>query len=106
MILNAVTGPQRASLLPETVTLTELGFTGGHDPSAWFALLAPKGTPQPIIAKLHAEATKIVGTAEVSGRLTALCARPDPSSPAELGQRIETTIASLTELLKDVPKQK
>jgi tripartite-type tricarboxylate transporter receptor subunit TctC len=102
----AVTGPQRASLLPETATLTELGFTSGHDPSAWFALLAPKGTPQPIIAKLHAEATKMIVAPDVSGRLTALGARPDPSTSAELGKRIETTIATLTDLLKDVPKQK
>jgi tripartite-type tricarboxylate transporter receptor subunit TctC len=101
----AVTGAQRSSLLPDAATLTELGFKG-HDPSAWFALLAPKGTPQPIIAKLHAEATKMIVSPEVSGRLTALGARPDPSTSAELGRRIETTIATLTDLLKDVPKQK
>jgi tripartite-type tricarboxylate transporter receptor subunit TctC len=101
----AMTGPQRSPLLPDAATLTELGFTG-HDPSAWFALLAPKGTPQPIIAKLQAEATKTIVTPEVSGRLAALGARPDPSTSAELGKRIETTIVTLTDLLKDVPKVK
>ena len=101
----AVTGAQRAALLPDVPTLAEGGYTG-HDASAWFALLAPKGTPEPVIARLHAEATKMISSTEVADRLVALGARPSPGTPAELGKRIDTTIATLADLLKDTPKQK
>ena len=101
----AVTGPNRSSLLPDVPTLVELGHSG-HDASAWFALSAPKGTPEPIIAKLNAEATKAVSSPDLVAQFAQMGARPIPSSPAELGQRINTSIATLTELMKDVPKQK
>jgi tripartite-type tricarboxylate transporter receptor subunit TctC len=101
----AVTGPQPAALLPDVVPLTKLGFPG-HDASAWFALLAPKGTPEAIVTKLHAEATKMIVNPAVLEKLTAMGGRPSPTGPKELGARIETTIATLTDLLKDVPKQR
>jgi tripartite-type tricarboxylate transporter receptor subunit TctC len=101
----AVTGPSRSSLLPDVPTLIELGHTG-HDASAWFALSAPKGTPAPIIAKLNAEATKALNSPDLAAQLAGMGARPIPSSPGELGQRITTSIATLAELMKDVPKQK
>jgi tripartite-type tricarboxylate transporter receptor subunit TctC len=98
-------GRNTAALVPDVATLTKSGFTG-HDASAWFALSAPKGTPEPIVTKLHAEATKMIVNPAVSERLTAMGGRSSPTGPKELGERIETIIATLTDVLKDVPKQK
>jgi len=42
--------------------MAEQGFPG-FDATAWFGLLAPTGTPAPIVAKLHAEAVKNSGHA-------------------------------------------
>ena len=100
-----VTGPQRSPLLPEAPTLSEAGV-GGHDASAWFALLAPKGTPEPIIAKLNAAAVKAVSDPDMVARLAPIGGRPATSSAGELTQRIAGTISTLSDVLKDVPKQK
>jgi tripartite-type tricarboxylate transporter receptor subunit TctC len=101
----AVTGPQRSPLLPEALTLGEAGV-GGHDASAWFALLAPKGTPEPIIAKLNAAAVKAGSDPDMIARLAAIGGRPATSSAGELTQRIAGSIFTLSDILKDVPKQK
>jgi len=48
----AVTGPQRLAALPDYPTLIEAGLTG-VEVENWYALLAPAGTPTPIIARIH-----------------------------------------------------
>ena len=48
----AVTSPRRWPSVPELPTMIEPGFTD-FDSTAWFGLMAPAGTPQPIIDKLH-----------------------------------------------------
>lgn len=48
----AVTGQRRAASLPDVPTSTEAGFPG-VEVSAWYGLLAPAGTPDPIVSKLN-----------------------------------------------------
>jgi len=55
----AVTSLQRSPNMPEFPTVAESGLSG-FEAVSWFGLLAPVGTPQPIIAKLHEQAVKIV----------------------------------------------
>ena len=65
----AVTSLKRAPSLPDTPTMAEQGFPG-FDATAWFGVLAPSGTPAPIVARLHAETVKISGDA---GRAQEIC---------------------------------
>lgn len=53
----AVTTPKRFRGLPDVPTIAESGYPG-YDFSSWFGVLAPAGTPPPIIARLHAEIVK------------------------------------------------
>lgn len=53
----AVTTPRRFRGLPDVPTIAELGYPG-YDFSSWFGVLAPAGTPQPVIARLNAEIVK------------------------------------------------
>jgi tripartite-type tricarboxylate transporter receptor subunit TctC len=55
----AVTSLKRSPNMPEFPTMVESGVPG-FEVTSWFGLLAPAGTPAPIIAKLHQEAVKIV----------------------------------------------
>jgi tripartite-type tricarboxylate transporter receptor subunit TctC len=55
----ATTGAQRAAILPELPTLAEQGLAG-YEAGVWIGLLAPLGTPKPIIAKLNAAGQKAV----------------------------------------------
>jgi tripartite-type tricarboxylate transporter receptor subunit TctC len=67
----AITGEQRSPLLPEVPTMAEAGirdFTVG----AWFGLFVPAGTPAPVVARLHAETTRLLASPELTQRLDAM----------------------------------
>jgi tripartite-type tricarboxylate transporter receptor subunit TctC len=64
----AMTSAKRAPSLPEVPTVTE-SLPSYRSGTVFWALIARNGTPQPIIAKLHADAIKAIGTADVRDRL-------------------------------------
>jgi len=67
----AVAEKSRLASAPEIPTVDEAGLPGFHF-SNWFALYAPKGTPQPILARLNAAAVAALADAAVRARLTEL----------------------------------
>ena len=60
----ATTGKTRSSVLPEVPTLNEAGVPG-YEAVIWLGVMAPAGTPKPIVEKLNAEITRIVNSPEV-----------------------------------------
>ena len=66
----AVLGPQRSSLLPDVPTAAESGLPG-FEAMLHYGLLAPAGTPRPIVARLNAELRKVVGSEDVKQRIHA-----------------------------------
>ncbi|HET7671187.1 MAG TPA: tripartite tricarboxylate transporter substrate binding protein [Burkholderiales bacterium] len=64
----ALTGDKRSHTMPEVPTLKELGIdVVAH---AWWGILAPAGTPQPIIDRFHAELVKAIRLPDVNKTLT------------------------------------
>lgn len=57
-------GTQRSPILPQVPTLAEAGVPG-FQATLWVGLMAPKGTPQPIIAKLNSEIAKILARPDI-----------------------------------------
>ncbi len=53
----AVSGPKRAPAAPDVPTVSEQGYPG-FDATAWFGILAPAGTPDPIIRKVNSDVAK------------------------------------------------
>jgi tripartite-type tricarboxylate transporter receptor subunit TctC len=88
----AVTSAKRSPLNPEWPTLQEAGG-GDINASNWTALLAPAGTPQPILDKLNAEVVKILSLPEVKERFAGGGVPTIPSSAAELDARIKREAA-------------
>jgi tripartite-type tricarboxylate transporter receptor subunit TctC len=88
----ATTSLSRASLLPDVPTVAESGLPG-FDVTVWFALLAPAGTPAPIIDKLQRETAKVLQKTEVRDKLANLGMEVIGSSPEEFAAagRSETT---------------
>jgi tripartite-type tricarboxylate transporter receptor subunit TctC len=60
----ATTGKQRSEVLPNVPTMSEAGVPG-YEATIWLGLMAPKGTPKPIVDQLNAAVSKIVGQAEI-----------------------------------------
>jgi tripartite-type tricarboxylate transporter receptor subunit TctC len=83
----AVAARKRSSALSNVPTFEELGLSG-MDAPLWIGMMAPKGTPERIIAKLHGEFAKALATREVQDRLASQSAEIVAAGPKEFGQMI------------------
>ena len=97
----AVTTQQRAAALPNVPTLEELGYKG-YQASTLLGLLAPAGTPKPVIAKLNAGVRKIMDSPVVAERFRGLGANPGASSPEEFTARIRDELEQWRSLVKQL----
>ena len=97
----ALTGDKRSHTMPEVPTLAELGVPGvvGH---AWWGILAPAGTPKPIIDKLVLELNKAIKQPDVNKTLTETLGMDVLAlSPLETQKWIEDAIASWGKVVRD-----
>lgn len=84
----AVSTLARAKLAPEIPTLDELGITG-FEAGAWLGMLAPAGTPRPIVDKLNRELNAILDEPVTQARLLAMGAELLRSTPDEFSAHIQ-----------------
>jgi tripartite-type tricarboxylate transporter receptor subunit TctC len=80
--LLAVTSPERSALLPDLPTLREHAIAG-VEADAWVGLIAPAGTPQPILDRIHKEASAVLAEPDVAARLKQQFVVPIANTPAE-----------------------
>ena len=83
----AVTGATRSPQLPDVPTVMESGVPG-YEAYVWLGLLAPKGTPQPIIDKLHGEVVEILKMPAVQEALARVYMEPVASTPKEMADAV------------------
>ena len=94
-----VTTAKRSGKLPDVPTLSESGLPG-FDIMSWFGLLAPAGTPQPIITRLNAETIKALNTPEIKKAVAATGLELIPGSPEQFAEHIKSQIAKFTSIAK------
>ena len=81
----AVTGAKRSPQLPDVPTVMESGVPG-YEAYVWMGLLAPKGTPQPIIDRLYRELIPVLASPEVKTYMAGAGIEIVGSTPAEFAQ--------------------
>src|SRR5688572_1382565 len=96
----AVTGLQRSVLAPDLPTLDESGFKG-FNITTWDSFVVPAGTPQPIIARLHAETVKVLRMPDIRERVISIGYEPTGTTPQELAEFLRTESAILAKVIKD-----
>jgi tripartite-type tricarboxylate transporter receptor subunit TctC len=96
----AVTGPKRLSFLPELPTMAEAGLQG-FVVTAWHSLLAPAGTPQPVLDRLQREVTRALATPEVREQADKQGLVILQSTPAAVRERVRTETALWTKVIND-----
>jgi tripartite-type tricarboxylate transporter receptor subunit TctC len=84
----AVLSPQRFSLLPDVPTANESGLPG-FESVLHYGVLAPAGTPRPIIDRLNAALRALVDTEQVKQRILAEGGDPMTSTPEEYAKDID-----------------
>lgn len=97
--LLAVSSRERLPFLPDVPTVAESGFPG-FEAAFWSALLAPKDTPKPVIAKLRAETAKVMALPEVKQRLADQATVVTLSTPEELARFLADENAKYKALVK------
>ena len=95
----AVTTAKRSPALPDVRTLQEAGLKD-FDIGTWFGVLAPVGTPKPVLDRLSAEATKIIQSPDFRKRMDDIGAQPVGNSPAEMAAQIRSETDKFSLLVK------
>jgi len=86
-----VMAPQRSPALPDVPTMVELGAPALMS-TTWFALLAPKGTPGPVLQRMNAAANEALADPAVRKRLGEIGATPLGGTPKQLADHLASEI--------------
>jgi tripartite-type tricarboxylate transporter receptor subunit TctC len=95
----AVASKTRLAALPDVPTSAEAGLPA-YESSGWLALLAPPGTPKPIIERLNKELKNAIADETVRARFAELGAQPNPGTPEELSQLIVSEAKKWGDIIK------
>jgi tripartite-type tricarboxylate transporter receptor subunit TctC len=96
----AVTSKKRSAQIPELPTMEELDFPG-FEATAWFGLMAPAGTPKPILDRLYRETSKVMAMPEVRSKLESLGLQLVGNAPDEFAGLIAAETAGWAKIIKD-----
>jgi tripartite-type tricarboxylate transporter receptor subunit TctC len=92
-------GLKRSTVLPEVPTISEAGVKG-YETTIWIGLMAPTGTPKPVIDRLNAEITKIVSRPDVKKAWNEQGAEPMTMTPGEFEKYLNDDIAKWAKIVK------
>jgi tripartite-type tricarboxylate transporter receptor subunit TctC len=95
----AVTSSRRSAALPDIPTVAESGYPG-FEASSWYGFVAPAGTPDPIIRKLHALIAGIVSTPDINDQLSSQGADPVGNTPEEFAQYMQRETEKWSKVVK------
>jgi len=73
----------------------------GFEASSWFGLLAPAGTPQPLIAKLNSAVSAWLATPEAKEKMTSIGANSAGGSPEDFAKHIAAETAKWSKVVKE-----
>jgi tripartite-type tricarboxylate transporter receptor subunit TctC len=96
----ATTGMTRSPLLPDVPTLAESGFPG-FSAYVWSGLVAPKGTPPAVIARLRSELNKALQTPAVKAFMETAAIEQVTTTPAELQAFMRDEKARAAKVIKE-----
>jgi tripartite-type tricarboxylate transporter receptor subunit TctC len=102
----ATTGKSRSSVLPDVPTVTEAGVAG-YEATIWLGLMAPAGTPKPIIDKLNAAVNAAIKRPDIVKLWTAQGALPMSMTPEEFDKYLRGDIvkwAAVVQQFVDKPQ--
>jgi tripartite-type tricarboxylate transporter receptor subunit TctC len=91
-------GRTRSGVLPETPTVSEAGVPG-YEATIWLGVMAPAGTPRPVVDRLNAEITRITGSAEVKDAWAKQGATALSMTPEQFGQYLREDIAKWAKVI-------
>jgi tripartite-type tricarboxylate transporter receptor subunit TctC len=92
-------GKVRSSVLPNVPTIAEAGIPG-YDATIWIGVMAPAGTPKPIVERLNSEINRVLARADIAESWRRQGANTMIMSPQEFGAYIQSEIVRWGKLIK------
>ena len=90
---------RRSPLLPDVPTVAEAGVPG-NEANVWYGLFAPRGTPQPVVARIAADVSRQLKSPEMQERLAGLGVDAAGTTPAEFGVLFRTEVEMWAKVVK------
>jgi tripartite-type tricarboxylate transporter receptor subunit TctC len=91
--------PQKIPGYPNVMTMEDAGMKGFTD-EAWYGILAPKGVPADVVAKLTDATKKALANPELRKKIEDVGARPVGNSPQEFAAQVRREIDRMKEVVK------
>ena len=95
-----ITSAARSSVVPEMPTISEAGLPG-YEATQWYGMLAPAQTPKDIVARLHAEATRVLQQPEIKERFAGDGADSVGNTPEEFRRYIQSEITKWAKVARE-----
>jgi tripartite-type tricarboxylate transporter receptor subunit TctC len=95
----ATTGKTRSAVTPDVPTVAEAGVPG-YEATIWLGLMAPAGTPRPVIEKLNTEIVKVLNSPDIRKNWSEQGAVPIPMSPEQFDKFLREDIAKWAAVVK------
>jgi len=89
---------KRSPTLPELPAITEV--LPGFEVNTWFGIMAPAGTPKPVVSRLHSEIVKVLKAPDFAARLVQNGLEGEGNTPEEFAARIRSDVAQWREIIK------
>jgi len=96
----AVTGAKRSTALPDVPTVAETPGLKGYEASNWYGMVAPAGTPQPIIKRLHKDLTTVLQSQDIRDALLTRGIDAETSTPDEFTAYIKSESAKWGKVIR------
>ncbi len=94
-------GTRRSAVLPDVPTISESGVSG-YEAHNWWGVLAPAGTPAPVVEKLHKDLTSVLSSRETEKRFETEGAEVVRMTPAEFGGFISAELVKWSRVAREV----
>ncbi len=96
----AMTGAKRSPAIPDIPTVAESGVPD-YEAGSWYGILAPAGTPYPIVERLNREIVSVVKSKELQSHLIEEAVIPIGSTPEEFAKYIEKELTRAAKVIKE-----
>jgi len=96
--LLGVSSPKRSPFLPQVPAIAET--LNGFEFESWFGLLAPAGTPQPVVEHINAAVSGLLKDKVILDRLARQGVEPRPLSPEQFGKLIRDDYKAMARIVK------
>jgi tripartite-type tricarboxylate transporter receptor subunit TctC len=99
--LKALAVATKSAALPEVPTVREMGYPN-LELQGWNGFLAPKGTPEAIVARIQQQVAEAVKRPDIAKRMTDVGAEPSGNTPAEMADMLRRQIAQVRPVVEEL----